>query len=81
MHNWKFDIVQWEYAQCKKVVNEEYTDLHNWLKKHNYTQIASKLSAEHSVYEFLLFRCRQLRAGNLSAEETARLNNPAQDVL
>lgn len=80
MHNWHFDVIQYEYATALKIVEQEHQSQCDWLEKNGYSQIKAKLKAEKAVYDFLRFRVQQLIDGKLSAAETARLNNPSEDV-
>ena len=81
MHDWHFDVVQYEYATALQIVEQEHQSQCEWLDKNGYAQIKAKLKAEKAVYDFLRFRVQQLIAGKLSAAETARLNSPSEDVV
>lgn len=81
MHDWHFDIVQWDITQALKIESEEHGDLLHWLQNNGYPQIAQKLQSEYAIYAFLRFECEQLRRGNLSTAEIARLSLPATDTL
>lgn len=81
MHNWHFDIVQYEYATALQVVEQEHQSQCAWLEKNGYAQIKAKLMAEKAVYDFLRFRVQQLMSGKLSATETARLNKTTEDIV
>ena len=81
MHDWHFNVVQYEYVTALKVVEQEHQSQCEWLDKNGYNQIKAKLKAERAVYDFLRFRVQQLIEGKLSEKEIARLNTPMENIV